>query len=47
MKRYIKPSKSREAVQATLELRRSSAAMPHKNKKAYSRKIKHKNLDNN
>jgi hypothetical protein len=27
-----------------LEIRRSNAAMPHKNKKKYSRKNKHKHL---
>lgn len=47
MKRVIKPSRTREAIQAVQELRRSSAAQPHANKKAYSRKIKHsKTLDN-
>lgn len=32
-------------VQAVQELRRSSAARPHKNKKAYSRKVKHKDAE--
>jgi hypothetical protein len=31
-------------LQARLELRRSNASAPHKNKKAYTRKVKHKNL---
>jgi hypothetical protein len=33
-----------EQLRARLELRRSNAATPHKNKKRYSRKMKHKNL---
>jgi hypothetical protein len=33
-----------EQLRARLELRRSNAATPHKNKKKYSRKTKHKNL---
>jgi len=39
-----KPRRSREQLQAVLELRRSNAAMPHKNKSKYSRKTKHKHL---
>jgi hypothetical protein len=31
-----------ERLRARLELRRSSASQPHKNKKAYSRNPKHK-----
>ena len=31
-----------EQLRARLELRRSNAAVPHKNKKAYNRKAKHK-----
>jgi hypothetical protein len=31
-----------EQLRARLELRRSNAAVPHKNKKAYKRKPKHK-----
>jgi hypothetical protein len=31
-----------EQLRARLELRRSNAASPHKNKKRYSRKPKHK-----
>jgi hypothetical protein len=33
-----------EQLRARLELRRSNAATPHKNKKKYTRKLKHKNL---
>ena len=33
---------SPEQLRARLELRRSNAAVPHKNKKAYTRKTKHK-----
>ena len=33
---------NRERMKAVQELRRSSASQPHKNKKAYSRKVKHK-----
>lgn len=33
-----------EQLRARLELRRSNAAVPHKNKKKYTRKLKHKNL---
>jgi hypothetical protein len=35
---------SPEQLQARLELRRSSAAQPHRNKKAYTRKVKHKGM---
>ena len=39
----IKASKrTRDQVQRTLELRRSSIAAPHKNKAKYSRKPKHR-----
>lgn len=31
-----------EQLQARLGLRSSNAAQPHKNKKAYTRKVKHK-----
>lgn len=34
-----------EQLRARLELRRSNAAQPHKNKKAYTRKNKHKNRE--
>jgi hypothetical protein len=33
-----------EQLRARLELRRSNAAVPHKNKKAYTRKKKHKKV---
>ena len=36
--------KTREDIQRVQELRRSNAAQPHRNKKAYSRKAKHKGL---
>jgi len=36
--------KSREDIQRMQDLRRSNAAMPHKNKSKYSRKMKHKSL---
>jgi len=40
----IKASKrTRDQVQRTLELRRSSIASPHRNKAKYSRKAKHRN----
>ena len=40
----IKANKrTRDQVQRTLELRRSSIAAPHKNKAKYSRKPKHRN----
>jgi len=35
--------KTREEIRRIQELRRSSAASPLRNKKAYSRKAKHKN----
>jgi hypothetical protein len=39
----IKASKrTRDQVQRTLELRRSSIASPHRNKAKYSRKAKHR-----
>ena len=34
--------KTRDELQRTLELRRSSIATPHKNKAKYSRKPKHR-----
>jgi hypothetical protein len=37
--------KTSEALRILMELRRSNAASPIKNKKKYSRKIKHKNID--
>jgi len=38
---------NREMMKAVQELRRSSASAPHKNKKAYSRKAKHRSLEIN
>ena len=37
--------KTRDELQRTLELRRSSIAAPHKNKSQYSRKVKHRDRD--
>jgi len=37
--------KTREDIQRVQELRRSNAAQPHRNKKAYTRKAKHKGLE--
>lgn len=34
-----------EVLRRRLELRRSAAAVPHANKKKYSRKLKHKNKE--
>jgi hypothetical protein len=45
MKKKTKPQSlpaSPEQLRARLELRRSNAAQPHKSKKAYTRKPKHK-----
>ena len=39
----MKLKKTAEELRRLLELRRSNAATPLKNKKAYSRKQKHKN----
>ena len=36
--------KTREELQILQDLRRSNAAMPHRNKSKYSRKVKHKSL---
>ena len=36
--------KTSEEIRFWQELRRSNAAMPHRNKNKYSRKIKHKSL---
>jgi len=43
MKPILSPKATPEQLQARLELRRSGASGLHKNKKAYSRKEKHKN----
>lgn len=46
MKRNYKPqSASPEQLKARLELRRSNASAPHKNKKTYSRTVKHKGME--
>mgnify|MGYP003348091038 FL=1 len=43
--KFIRSDKATpEQLRARLELRRSNAAAPHKNKKAYNRKAKHKKL---
>ena len=34
-----------DRIKRVLELRRSNAAQPIKNKKAYTRKVKHKKVD--
>jgi hypothetical protein len=39
--------KTAEELRRLMELRRSNAASPLRNKKIYSRKIKHKNLTKN
>jgi hypothetical protein len=36
--------RTRDQVQRTLELRRSSIASPHRNKAKYTRKTKHRDL---
>lgn len=41
MKRILKYKASKEQLRYRLELRRSNAATPHRNKKLYSRKLKH------
>jgi len=40
-----KRKKTREEIQYWQELRRSSAASPHKNKSKYTRKTKHKDRE--
>jgi hypothetical protein len=37
--------KTPEELRRLMELRRSNAATPLRNKKAYSRKVKHKKID--
>ena len=39
-----KRKRTREEIQYWQDIRRSNAAAPHKNKKKYSRKEKHRNL---
>ena len=46
MKRNTKYAKSKAEIIRIQELRRSNAAQPIKNKKAYSRKSKYNTLDN-
>lgn len=43
-KTYVHDKGNREMMRAIQELRRSSASQPHANKKAYSRKPKHKEI---
>lgn len=43
-KTYRKQPATSEQLQARLGLRSSNAAQPHKNKKAYTRKQKHKGM---
>jgi hypothetical protein len=40
----VKPKMSKEELRQLLELRRSSAASKHKNKKKYTRKTKHREI---
>jgi hypothetical protein len=42
--KYTPTPASPEQLRARLELRRSNASAPHKNKKAYTRKMKHKKV---
>lgn len=41
----IKPKMTKEELRQLLELRRSSAACRHRNKKKYNRKAKHRARD--
>jgi hypothetical protein len=43
-KQYTATPATPEQLQARLGLRSSNAAQPHKNKKAYTRKTKHKGM---
>ena len=43
-KTYVHSKENKEMMKAIQELRRSSASSPHKNKKTYSRKVKHKKV---
>jgi hypothetical protein len=43
-KTFAHSKENKEMMKAVQELRRSNAAQPHKNKKTYSRKIKHKKV---
>jgi len=44
MKKLVTTTATPEQLQARLELRRSNASGGHKNKKAYTRKTKHKGI---
>jgi hypothetical protein len=43
IKNYLQTKMHKEKLKAILDLRKSNASVPHKNKKSYSRKVKHKN----
>jgi hypothetical protein len=43
IKNYLKTKMHKEKLKQILDLRKSNASQPHKNKKNYSRKQKHKN----
>lgn len=43
IKNYLQSKMHKEKLKAILDLRKSNASQPHKNKKNYSRKQKHKN----
>jgi hypothetical protein len=43
IKNYLKNKMNKEKLNFILDLRKSNSAQPHKNKKNYSRKRKHKN----
>lgn len=42
IKNYLQSKMHKEKLQSILNLRKSNSAQPHKNKKTYSRKQKHK-----
>jgi len=44
-KQYIVTPATPEQLQARLGLRSSNASAPHKNKKTYSRRVKHKGME--
>ena len=43
IKKYLQSKMHKEKLQSILDLRKSNSAQPHKSKKTYSRKRKHKN----
>lgn len=43
IKNYLQNKMHKEKLKFILDLRKSNSAQPHKNKKTYSRKQKHKN----